>query len=102
LRLFYKHAILVGRAEIDIEAFDLVAFEPDEFGVAKTLAVAGDTSVGHESVVTPHEDSFELMPLDPVAAAPASGEIFGLVDRIVIRTGEAEMLRQPILDPAAR
>src|SRR6185312_13496250 len=101
LRLFYKHSILISRAEIDIDALDLVALEPDELGVAKTLAILGDTSVGHESLVTLHEDSFEFMPLDPVAAAPASDEVFGLVDRIVVRAGEVEMLRHPILHRVA-
>jgi len=35
---------LVGRAEIDIDAFDLVAVEAKEFGVAKTLAALGDVA----------------------------------------------------------
>ena len=39
-----EDAVLIGGAEIDIDAFDLVALEAEEFGIAKTLPTLGHAS----------------------------------------------------------
>jgi hypothetical protein len=92
LRQFGKDAVLVTCAEIDIDAPDLVAFEAEELGIAKAPAVFGQAPVGYKGIAALNQDFLELVPFDPVAAAPASRKVGGLVDLIVIRTGKAEIL----------
>ena len=46
-----EHAVLVGRAEVDVDAGDALAAEGQEFGVAERLAVGGGAAVGDESLV---------------------------------------------------
>src|SRR3954447_25525815 len=46
--LLHKRAVLIGRAEIHIDAADALAGEAKELGVAKTLSVFGHHLVGHE------------------------------------------------------
>jgi len=82
LRQLGKYAVLVACAEINVDAPDLVAFEAEELGIAKAFPALGHTSVGHKGPFTLNTDSFQFLPLDPVAAAPASLEISRLVDRI--------------------
>jgi hypothetical protein len=75
LPLFHERAILICRAEIHIDAFDLVAFERKKLGVAEIPATFGHAFVGHKGLVAFDEDPFEFVPLDPVAVAPAPLEI---------------------------
>src|ERR1019366_10760973 len=91
-RLPDKNAVLVRRAEINIDAFDPVAFEAEKLGISKALAAFGHAFVGHKGLIAFDEDFFQLMPLDPVAATPAVREIGRLVDLVIIRTGEAEIV----------
>ena len=46
--LLDEDTVLIGRAEIDVDTPDAVAFESEELGIAETLAVLGDAAVGHE------------------------------------------------------
>jgi hypothetical protein len=56
LFLPYESAVLVGRAEIDIDATDAVAGKRMEFRVAEFLTVFRATSVEHENVITVRDD----------------------------------------------
>ena len=89
-----EHPVLVGGAEIHIDAFDLVALESDELGIAKTLAALGRASVGHKGRIAFNQDTLELMPFDPVGNAPAARKISGLVDLVVIGAGKMEILSE--------
>src|SRR6266849_9758691 len=91
-------AVLTGGAEIDIDAFDLVALEAEEFGIAKILAAFGHTSIGHNGLITFDENSFELMPFNPVGDPPAAHKISGLVDLVVIRAGEMEVVSERVFN----
>jgi hypothetical protein len=101
VRLSDENAILVSGAEIHVDVFDPVTFKRKKFGVAKILAVLGHALVGNKGLIALDEDPFEFMPFDPFGVAPAPLEIRRLVDLIVIRTGEAEILCQSILHRAA-
>lgn len=46
----------VSRAEINIDAFDLVACEAEELGVPETLSVFGPAVVGHKGRIAFDED----------------------------------------------
>src|SRR3954468_9545548 len=92
LLLLDERAILVGRAEIYIDAPDPLAVEAEEFGVAKALAVFCHHLVGNERLISLDEDFFQRLPFDPVGDAPAASEIGPLVDAVVIRAGEGEIL----------
>src|SRR6266849_5049036 len=93
--------VLIGGAEIDIDAFDLVALEAEEFSVPKTLAALGHASVGHKSLIALNDDSFQLMPFNPVGDAPAASKIGSLVDLVVIRAGETEIASEGLFDGLA-
>jgi hypothetical protein len=99
--LLHERAILVTGAEIDIDTPDLVTLEGEELGVAKALAALGHTPVGHKGPFSFVKDSFQFLPLDPVADAPAPREIGRLVDLVIIGTGEAEIPGKRILDSRA-
>src|SRR3979411_3286525 len=86
--LLDKNAVLIGGAEINIDAFDLVAFEAEELGIAEVLSTRGQAVVSHKSLSAVDEDFVELRLFDPGGVAPAAYEIGGLVDLIVIRAGE--------------
>src|SRR5829696_8809268 len=92
--LFDERAMVVGRAEIDVDALHLVAREDEELGVAKVASALGDATVGYEGFIALDENSLQFVPLDPVAALPAAVEIGRLVDRIVVGTGEAEIVAE--------
>src|SRR3982074_414104 len=96
-----KNAVLIGGAEINIDAFDLVTFEAEELGIAEVLSTLGCAFVGHKSLIAFDEDSFGLMPLDPVGIAPAAYEIGGLVDLVVIWAGEPEIVSERVLNSLA-
>src|SRR5260370_37868583 len=84
LLLFHERPIPVRGAEIDIDAFDLVAFEGEELGIPEILSTFGQAFVGHKGLIAFDKDLFEFMPFDPVGVAPATYEIGGLVDLVVI------------------
>jgi hypothetical protein len=65
---------LVSGAEIDVDAFDLVAPKAEELGIAETLSTPGHALVGDKDLIAVGHDLFELMPFDPVAATPAAFE----------------------------
>src|SRR3982074_895963 len=96
-----KSAVLIGGAEINIDAFDLVAFEAEELGIAEVLSTLGYAFVGHKGLIAFDEDSFELMLFDPVGVAPAAYEIGGLVDLIVIRAGEPKIVSERVFNSLA-
>src|SRR5712675_295619 len=89
-----EDAVLVGGAEIHIDAFDLVALEAEEFGIAKALPTLGHASVGHKGLISLGEDSFQLMPFNPVGDAPAVHKVSGLVDLVVIGAGKMKILSE--------
>src|SRR6476469_10149207 len=99
--LLDEGAVLIGSAEIHVDALHLVAFKPEELGISKALSAPGGAFVGDEGLVSLDEDSLEFVPLDPVGVAPAAREIGGLVDRVVIRTGEVKIIVQRVLDGLA-
>src|SRR5882724_6480839 len=74
-RLFDERAIFVCRAEIDIDAFDSVAFEGNELRVPEVLAAFGYAPISHERLTAVGDDFLEFVALDPVAVAPAALEI---------------------------
>src|SRR5947207_2071865 len=94
-------AVLIGRAEIHIDALDLVALEAEEFGIAKTLAALGHASISHKCLIAFDENSFELMPFNPVGYPPAAHKIRGLVDLVVIRAGEMEIVSERVFNRLA-
>ena len=55
-RLPDKNAVLVRRAEINIDAFDPVAFEAEKLGIPKALAAFGHAFVGHKGLIAFDED----------------------------------------------
>src|SRR5262245_46589625 len=97
----HESAVLIGGAEIDVDAGDPVTLEGEELGIAEFLAVAGAAEIGHEGRVAALDDALEHVLLDAQAVWPASLEIGGLVDAIVIRAGEAEALGKQGLQGAA-
>ena len=100
-RLLDEAAVLIGRAEINVDTPDPVAFEGEELGIAKALSTLGDTAVGHEGGLAFDHDGFESLKLDPVGDPPATLEIRRLVDFVVIRTGEAEIVGEGGFDGVA-
>ena len=93
LPLFDEHTVLVGGAEIDVDPADFVTREGKEFGVAEALATSRHAFVSHKSLIALDEDFFELMALDPVAVLPTALKIGRLVDLVVIRAREGEIVR---------
>src|SRR5689334_17682706 len=91
-----KRTILIGRAEIDVDAANLITGEREDLRVAKAFAVPGDALIGDEGGTAVDADALERMLCDPVAAAPATIEIGRLVDLVVIGAGEAEIRGQPV------
>src|SRR6476661_3709686 len=89
--LLDEGAVLIRSAEIHVDSLHLVAFKLEELGIPKALSAPGGAFVGHEGLVSFDKDSLELVPLDPVGMAPAAREIGGLVDLVVIRTGEVKI-----------
>src|ERR1700730_13792988 len=89
-------AVLVSRAEIDVDAFDLVAFKDEDLGIPEMPSVFGQAFVGHKGLIAVDKNSFDFMSLDPVAVAPAPREIRRVVDRVVIRAGEAEIISERV------
>src|SRR4030095_7522030 len=96
-----ENTVLVGGAEIHIDAFDLVALEAEEFGIAETLADPGHASVGHKGLIALDQDSFEQMPFDPVDDTPAARKVSGLVDLVVIGARETEIVGERIFNGLA-
>src|SRR6266478_7545229 len=96
-----ENTVLVGGAEIHIDAFDLVALEAEEFGITETLAAPGHAFVGHKGRIAFDEDPFELMPFDPVGDAPAAHKVSGLVDLVVIGAGETETVCERVFNGLA-
>ena len=92
---------MIGGAEINLDAFDLVALEAEEFGVTETFAALGHASVRHKGRIALDEDPFELMPFDPVGDAPAARKISGLVDLVVIGAGKMKILSEGPFDGLA-
>src|SRR5215210_1378839 len=72
-----------------------------KISVLRKLAALCRALVVHERLVARHNDSFQFVPLDPVAAPPAALEIGRLVDAVVIGAGEAKIVRECILDALA-
>src|SRR6266404_3911983 len=99
--LLDKSTVLIGGAEINIDAFDLVTFEAEELGIPEVLSTLGHAFVGHKGLIAFDEDSFELMPFDPVGIAPAAYEISGLVDLVVIWAREPEIVSERDFDGLA-
>src|SRR5438105_5244752 len=100
-RLFDERAIVVSRAEIDVDALHLVVLEDEEFGIAKRPAAPGDATIGDESFIAFDENPLQLVPFDPVATLPAAFEIGRLVESIVVGAGEAEIVAERVLDEPA-
>jgi len=92
---------VVGRAEIDIDASDLVAFKDETLGIAKALSVPGRALIGHKGRIAFDQNPFEILPFDPVAGLPAPREIGRLVDAVVIGTGETEIVGEGRFDGLA-
>src|SRR3569833_64762 len=86
----HERTVTVGRAEINVDAADLVARKHDHLGVAEALAVLGGAAIGREGHLAVDTNAFEVVMRDPVAAAPATGEVSRLVDPVIIGAGEAE------------
>jgi hypothetical protein len=101
LPLFHERTILVGGAEIHIDAFDPVAFKAEKLRIAKTPAAFCQAFVGHKSLVALDDDLFQFVPLDPIAIAPAALEIGRLVDPVVIRGGKTEIIGEGVLNDLA-
>src|SRR4051794_23782938 len=99
--LFNERAMVVGRAEIDVDALHLVALKDEELGVAKIAPALGDATVGHEGFITFDKNSLQFVAFDPVAVVPAAFEIIRLVDRVIVGTGEAEIVAERVLDKGA-
>jgi hypothetical protein len=51
LPLFHERAILVGGAEIHIDAFDPVAYKAEKLRIVKTLAAFCLAFVGHKGLI---------------------------------------------------
>src|ERR1700739_3382456 len=66
-----EYAILIGRAEIDIDATHPVADEHEDLGIAETLSVFRRALIGDESLIVIDHDPFELLARDPVGGLPA-------------------------------
>ena len=98
--LRYETAVAIFGPEIDIDAAHPVAGK-DEFGVAKAFPVLGHALIGDEGGIAIDKNPLEVLPLDPAGIPPAFREIGRLVDAVVERTGEAEILGQGILDTLA-
>jgi hypothetical protein len=96
-----ERAVVVGSAKIDVDALHLVAIEDEKLGIAESLAALGDATIGHEGLVAFEENPLQYVPFDPVAVFPAAFEIGRLVDRIVVGTGEAEIVAERVLDELA-
>src|ERR1700738_131063 len=96
-----EDTILIAGAEIDVDAFNLVAFKAEKLGIAELLSASSQTFVSHKGLVAFDEDFFELVPLDPARIAPAAFEINGLVDLVVKRAGEAEIFGERVFDGLA-
>jgi hypothetical protein len=54
LPLFHERTILVGGAEIHIDAFDPVAFKAEKLRIAKTPAAFCQAFVGHKGLIETH------------------------------------------------
>jgi hypothetical protein len=91
----------VGRAEIDVGALHLVAFEDEELGVTEAPSTPGNAPICDEGFIAFDENSLQLVALDPAAALPAALEISRLVDVVVVGTGEAEIVAERVLDALA-
>jgi hypothetical protein len=97
LLLFDERAIFVCRAEIGIDPADPVAFEGEKLRIPEILAAFGYAPIGHKHLIAFRGDFLEFVALDPAAVAPAALEIGRLVDFVVIRTREAEIVGECIL-----
>src|ERR1700722_15712833 len=93
-----KGAVLIGGAEIDVDALDLVVRKNEELGIAEIFSALGQAIVGHKRYIALDEDSFDLVALDPVRVAPAALEVSDLVDPVIIRAGEAEIVGERVFD----
>lgn len=100
-RLLLKRSIPVCRAEIHIDRPDEIALEAEDFCVAKTLAVLGHATIGHESHIAIDGDTLKIMLRDPVGNTPAAGEIGPLVDPVVERARKGEIIRERVFDGLA-
>ena len=49
--LFDERAVVIGRAEIDVDASHLVAVEDEELGIPECFAILGDTTIGDEGFI---------------------------------------------------
>jgi hypothetical protein len=88
----HKDAALTGGTEIDFDAFDPVALEAKELGIAKALSTLGHAPIGYEGLVALDKYLLDILLFDP-AGVPATLEIGRLVERVVIRAGEAKNRR---------
>ena len=91
-------AIVVSSAEIYIDATDPVAIKREELRVAEFRAFIGEASVSDERLVSLLENPLNEVRQDALAVGPAPFEIGGLVDLVVIRARECEILGQQPLD----
>src|SRR6195256_2629954 len=93
-----ERAVLIGGAEIHIDAFDLAALKTEELRVAEILSAFGGAFVSHVSLIAFDEDPFEFMTLDPFGVAPAAHEIGRLVDLVVIGARETKIVSERAFD----
>ncbi|APG08684.1 hypothetical protein BKD09_10110 [Bradyrhizobium japonicum] len=98
-RLRQETPILPGSAEIDVDAADLATGKGEELRVAKASAICPQTEIGDEGLVAPDENPLDVVPRDPAGVLPAALEIGRLVEVVVERTGEAEIVGQCVGDP---
>jgi hypothetical protein len=93
LALFLQNHI--GQScKVNLNRFDLISFDPEKFHAAEFAVVVSRAFVTNESFVALFKKPLNLKGSDILAVRPASVEIGGLIDVIVERTGESEIVAQ--------
>jgi len=82
------------RTEIHFDRFDLAAASSEEFRVAKWLSVVRLQIVEDKGFVAAIEKLANVDRLGVLAVGPATLQVCGTIDVIIVRTGESEVVAQ--------
>src|SRR5258705_12574828 len=80
--------------EVNFDFLDLVSFDPEELGAAKFAAVVTGAFIANKGFVAFFEELLDLKRADVLAVRPAPLEIRSLIDVIIERAGESEVVTQ--------
>ena len=82
------------RTEIHFDRFDLAAASNEEFRIAKWLSVVRLQIVEGKGFVAAIEKLANVDRLGVLAVGPATLQVCGTIDVIIVRTGESEVVAQ--------